>query len=409
MNRAPRPPLWRTLLLAVVVAYALADVLLAAAEMDGASADFFPQWVLAHLTATGRRADAYDFTTQAAFIKSLSMPPHWAELLKLSHIKDIGVCPYPPTFALLYAPLGRLSFEQSAMVLYFASVGMALIAAGTIGRSVAGRVSSLMAAFAILYYPGFRDTLHLGQNSLLTLTLWALGWRELVRRRDLAAGLWWGLLAYKFQWLLAVGWIPLVIGRFRILLGVTISTGILASVATALFGPAVWGRWLSQVAALDHVYVYDPAFRENLLFLGCDLRSVSLRYFGSPEFGRIAGWAAIMMVAVTTSIWYRRRPGADPAGPEGPGLLFASGLTVAHLYYYDETAFLLPLLVLWSHRSILTWSQFVILTGLTAGYYAADPALAIWGGPSVGPPLWTLAVVALWIFSLTARTEGSRT
>ena len=47
-------------------------------------------------------------------------------------------------------------------------------------------------------------------------------------------------------------------------------------------------------------------------------------------------------VAVLTTIWYRRRPNADAAGAEGAGLLFASGLTAAHLYYYDETVFLLP-------------------------------------------------------------------
>ena len=43
------------------------------------------------------------------------------------------------------------------------------------------------------------------------------------------AGLWWGLLAYKVHWLLAVGWVPLVIGRRRVLLGMAVSAGLLAA------------------------------------------------------------------------------------------------------------------------------------------------------------------------------------
>src|SRR5437868_3156969 len=138
----------RTLLLVLLVAYALADVLLAAAEMDGASADFFPQWVLAHLAATGRGANAYDFQTQADFIHSLNMAPHWAELLKESHCKDIGVCPYPPTFCVLYYPLGRMSFETAALVVYFVSIALAFVAAWAIADATDGRLSGQSAAIA---------------------------------------------------------------------------------------------------------------------------------------------------------------------------------------------------------------------------------------------------------------------
>ena len=96
------------------------------------------------------------------------------------------------------------------------------------------------------------------------------------------AGLWWGLLAYKVPWLLAVGWVPLVIGRWRTLLGISISAGMLVIAATALVGPAGWGRWLAMVRAIDQVYVYDADFRENLLFLGCDLRCLFVRYLPAP-------------------------------------------------------------------------------------------------------------------------------
>jgi hypothetical protein len=451
------PPLWRILALSLLVAYATADLLLAAGEMGGASADFFPQWVLARLAATGGRADSYDFATQAEFIRSLHMAPHWAELLKESHAKDIGVCPYPPTFCVVYFPLGRMPFETAAMVVYFVSIALAFVAAWAISDSFGGRLTGLPAAIAIpfylpvqqglvasgvspgvmalvavgiialgalafggttgrlagfltaavciLFFPGMKMTLQLGQNSLLILVLWSLGWRELVRRRDLAAGLWWGLLGYKAPWLLAFGWVPLVIGRPRVLGGMAISAGLLVIAATALVGPESWVRWLDAVRKIDHVYVYDQEFRDNLLFMGGDLRSIFVRFVTDHTVGRFAGWAAIALVALVTAVWYRRRPAADPAGVEGPALLFASGLTVAHLYYYDETVFLLPLLVLWSPRPAPGRWRVAVLIGLTALYDGAAYVYA-WARGIEQPPAWTAAVVLLWIFSLCMKDSA---
>jgi hypothetical protein len=88
--------------------------------------------------------------------------------------------------------------------------------------------------------------------------------------------------------------------------------------------------------------------------------------------------------------------------------LFASGLTVPHLYFYDETVFLLPLLVLWAHRAALAWWQFVTLIGLTAAFYVAPKfVFGVPWGPSGPPPVMTLAVVALWLLSLTVGVTNA--
>jgi len=451
---------WRVVPLAVIFAYVLTDALLASQQIDGASDDFWPQWTLAHLAATGHGADSYDFQMQAQLLRHLDLPPHRLELLKMPQIKDIGICPYPPTFALLYAPICRWGFDEAALIVYFVSIGLALIAAAAINRAtgerltglpaaialptymgvqsalliqegtwlliiletlavavvaalVFGRVSGrptswFVAATAILCYPGVTTTLHLGQNALLTLCVLALGWQDFVRRRDLAAGLWWGLLVYKVHWLLAVGWVPLVTWRPRVLLGVAASAGALALAATAFLGPTAWGRWVVQAAALDRVAATDPDFREGLLIMGCDLRSVLYRFIESPAVSRIAGWAAIATVAAVTAVWYRRRPTADPAGREGAALMFASGLTAAHLYYYDESVFLLPLLTLWSYRPVLRRWQLVLLIVLTAAYYCTARWVVVWSLAFEGPPLQTFAALALWLLSLTVKAEESR-
>jgi hypothetical protein len=142
--------------------------------------------------------------------------------------------------------------------------------------------------------------------------------------------------------------------------------------------------------------------------MGCDLRSVLHRYIEWPAVARTAGWAALAAVAAVTAVWYRRRPGADPAGREGAGLMFASGLTAAHVYYYDETVFLLPLLILWSYRPVLRRWQMTTLILLTAAYYFAARYVVVWAPAFEGPPLQTIAALALWLLSLTVKSEESR-
>jgi hypothetical protein len=142
--------------------------------------------------------------------------------------------------------------------------------------------------------------------------------------------------------------------------------------------------------------------------MGCDLRSVLYRYVEWPAVSRVAGWAALAAVVVVTAVWYRRRPAADPAGREGAGLLFASGLTAAHLYYYDETVFLLPLLTLWSYRPVLRRWQVVTLIVLTAAYYCTARYVLIRSLAFEGPPVQTGCVLALWLLSLTVKAEESR-
>jgi Glycosyltransferase family 87 len=395
----------RLLGLSLLLALMIANLLLGARTMDGASDDLFPPWVLARLAVTGHRADSYDIATQFALFDDQSLPGFRWMLRDMPQIRGIGLCPYPPTAVVVYAPLALLSYDAAGMVVYFGSIVLAIVTAGLISQLTARRIGMMTAIVAILYYPGFLDTLRLGQNGPLTLMLLVFGWRSVVRGHDIAAGLWWGLLAYKPQWLLAVGWLPLALGRPRIWIGMAAPAILLAVAATIWLGPEVWTRWLDQVAAVDHVYATDAEFRQYLLPQGCDARSVLNRSF-IPTVGRPLGWAAIAVVMAVTTIWYRRQPGEGASGPKAPALLFACGLTVPHLYYYDEMVFLLPLLLLWSHRANLERWQVIVLIALTAGFYLAIPYAGWYCGFHAWPAP-TAAVVALWLFSLFAFGDAS--
>ena len=74
----------------------------------------------------------------------------------------------------------------------------------------------------------------------------------------------------------------------------------------------VWGpiQVRGQVRAVDRVYYYDPVFREVILGMGCDLRSLLNRYL-APELSRPLGWVALGVV-VLSGFWllrYRSRFG----------------------------------------------------------------------------------------------------
>src|SRR5205085_11161750 len=133
----------RLLLLALLAAVAGAYLLLKVDSLDGASDDLIPPWVLARLAVTGHRADSYDLSTQLAVIRPQPLFRYWLVMKDSPQIAGIGLCPYPPTVAVVYAPLGLLPFDTAGVVVYFASIALAVVAAGAISRATAGRVIAL--------------------------------------------------------------------------------------------------------------------------------------------------------------------------------------------------------------------------------------------------------------------------
>jgi hypothetical protein len=412
-------------MLGVIVVAALAAYHLANLEDTfGNSLDLLPQWTLARLAVRGHRAGSYDFEAQSALIRS-EVPIHKTEFLNSTHIRDIGVSPYPPPMVVLYAPLGSFSYDAAAKIVYLATLLLAFIAAGAIAGATANRIGFLAAAAAILAYPGFTYTLLLGQNSVLTLALLALGWCGLVRRWDAAAGIAWGLLLYKPHWYFAVLWLPILLGRWRVVSVMVLTAGWLAALATWWLGVESWRRWLDQVQALDAVIATDSAFRTWFLGMACDLRHMAYRYLPGTPSAKLIGWASLAVVGIIgiAATWRALRRPIEPLSdePAGPCWLATACLVIPYRYYYDETVVLLPLLVAWSHRRRLRAWQLVLLAAVTVGYYVAlpvmmyrdpgpflprDPNLPAWmqakpAGWLAGPPWATLAVGGLWLLTLT--------
>ncbi len=286
-------------------------------------------------------------------------------------------------------------------------------------------MSFLVASAAILAYPGFTYSVLLGQNSVLTLALFSLGWCGLVRRWNVAAGIAWGLLLYKPHWFFAVVWIPILLGRWRVVMVMGLTAGSLTALATVWLGVDSWRRWLEQVRALDAVIAVDPEFRTWFLGMACDLRHMAYRYLPGAPWTPGVGWATLAVVGIIgiVTTWRAVRRPTEPLSdePAGPAWLATACLVIPYRYYYDETVLLLPLLVAWSHwRRLRIW-QLVLLSAATLGYYVALPVMMYRdAGPYVprdpnlpaklqpnpagwlnGPPWATIAAAALWLLTLT--------
>jgi 2-C-methyl-D-erythritol 2,4-cyclodiphosphate synthase len=380
---------------------------------DGHHRDFITHWTLARMAVTGHRAESYDFPAQAAMLRE-ALPPSWTGFLETRHIANIGVSPYPPVMAILYAPLGLLPPGPAALAMYYFSVGLAVIGGVALARASGGRMVGPAAAAALIFFPVFPYVLTLGQNSALTIALLALGWNALAQRRDAEAGVFWGLLAYKPHWLVAVAWLPLVYRRPRVLGWMAVTVAGMCAIATLWLGPESWGKWVHQARALAANY-HDPHFQEDFLFKAGDLRAVAIRYL-PDRVSELVGWGTLAAVWAVTIVCYligRSRRGEQrpepPADRGAPALLFACVLIVPYLFYYDEMVFLVPLLVLWCHWSGMSRAQLVTLIALTVVFYLVP--LGQLELPDVfwpGPPIGTFAALALWGLSLWVAVTRPR-
>jgi hypothetical protein len=169
--------------------------------------------------------------------------------------------------------------------------------------------------------------------------------------------------------------------------------------------------------------------------MACDLRGVINRYLPGSPVAKPLGWALLGIVGITgVGLTARslQRP-AEPLSvePAAPSWLATACLVAPYLYYYDECTVLLPLLILWSKRSELNLWQIEALVFITVGYYVAIPVMILrdpgtftpiananpdlpeWLQPKPmgwlgGPPWATIAVVALWLLTLTFRGDSKK-
>src|SRR5262245_10551316 len=292
--------------------------------------DFAGQWVMARLLVTGHGQELYHRSAQREVIDAAFPPSDQAPQASVSDADNlygwmidlppdgpgrpaIGGALYPPTHALLFAPLGILTPRTAYRTTQLAVLILAWLCGGLFTLISERRIWWPIATLFIFGYPGFQGTLHLAQNSILSLTLLTAGWLLVKRQRPIAAGIAWGFLAYKPTWLIAFALAPLLTRRWRMLAGM-IGCAIVLGLATLPFvGIETWFDWLRIGRAAANLYELD----ENWVFLSRDLLNVPRRWmldFSEPLELRerwaatISGWMLWgAILAATLLISLRRR------------------------------------------------------------------------------------------------------
>lgn len=146
----------------------------------GIAIDFVATWAAGHMAVTGRAAEAYDL---AAVTRE--------QLTAVAKIGGAYTWAYPPTYFLLAAPFGMLSYPVAAVIWIGGTLAAYLAAIRAILPSRAAVLVAAASPFALWNAFG-------GQNGFLTAALIG-GTLVLLDRRPVLAGMLLGLLTLKPQ------------------------------------------------------------------------------------------------------------------------------------------------------------------------------------------------------------------
>ncbi|MFQ5554031.1 MAG: excinuclease ABC subunit UvrB [Acidimicrobiia bacterium] len=163
---------------------------------------------------------------------------------------------YPPQVAALYRPLVPLGY-RTAYVVHTVLMALALLAAIVVVRPLIpwlGGGVLVPFAFALTFYPMLRAVTG-GQNSALTLLLFAALARLDYEDRPVLAGVVAALALYKPQFGIPLVTLVLVSRRWKMLGGWAIGAAGFATFGAALAGAGWVGDWWSQAAGFRDLNV----------------------------------------------------------------------------------------------------------------------------------------------------------
>ncbi|MEE8386571.1 MAG: glycosyltransferase family 87 protein [Dehalococcoidia bacterium] len=368
-------------------------VLLAPETGKRVDQDWSHLWLGGRMIVTGHTERMYDPELQVEVYRQADpagRPP--AVWTKRNEI--LGCFYYPPPTAVPYAALAWLPRPTAAVANAYLTLGLTLLLAGMLARNIDPRLPWAAVAAIILAYPPFFINLSLGQNGVFSTFLLVAAWCLCNRRRDLLAGLVLGLFICKPNWLLAIGWIPLVHRRWRVLLGMCLGAASVLAATLILLGPRPFVDYADLFHKVSKVNQI-PGYRLSLQYNGLGLFRKWLGT-GSTAAGVLGGASCILLALVT----WRVCRGAWQPGTRRFQLMMACSLMAAlwinpHLYYYDlvpAAICLVPLVLDWKMLGRTGRAVAVLVSIFT---YAAVPWDRLWSWGTVFP-VPCFAILALW-------------
>lgn len=297
------------------------------------SADHIAFYSAARLISEGRPALMYDYKFLPGYQATL-VPYQWETLIAYRN---------PPFYALLYLPTAGLPFVASMVIWQFVGLGCLVLAIRLLRPEHTGRA----VVFALCFYPVF-SVVGFGQNTYLSLLIFAGVYRLAADGRLFAAGLVGGLLWYKPQLLIGlfIWWGLMPVKYARCWAGVAVTAAALAAVS-----------WLALPEASR---AFVGSLKENVGYRGENMwNKHSPRAFWAlilpldhpvsenevnPVILGLA--AACALAGVGAAAWVARRTGG-PVDAMFPLAVFLSLWASPHALIYEWALLVAAAVVLW--------------------------------------------------------------
>ena len=295
---------------------------------------------------------------------------------------------YPPLFLMVAAGLAVLPYGWS-LVVWMAFTLTAYIL--TI-RAILPRPETILVALA---FPASFVNLGHGQNGFLTAALLG-GGLLLLDEWPIAAGVLFGLLAYKPQFGLLIPLVLVATGRWRVIAVATITVLALWAATLVLFGPNVWIAFVDSTAFTRHVVLEAGGTgweKMQSLFS-------AVRMWGGQIKTAYSAQAALASFVAISLVWLWR--GSAGYELKAAALPTACLLTTPYVLDYDLVVLAVAI-------------AFYIRYALAYGFrnYEISLLAFVWAVPLVtrslaavsAVPLGLIAMLALYVLTLARAAD----
>ena len=362
---------------------------------DPLGGDIIQEYVGGHLWNTDR-TKLYDWKHSAAM-------QHDSELVGFQW-QESGYFPmvYPP-FHYQFASLGTGLSYRSFIVLWMFAGGIALSVAAFVFLNWYREIRIGTGAWfflAILFTP-LLMSLNMGQKSTILLAILTVSFVLLHRERAFAAGLVFGLLAFKPYLAVPIGIVMLCKKQYHFVVGSLISLFAIM-ITSLLIAPEAWYDYIQVCLGFSN-YVSNGGYQlENSHSLWGSMQLI----LGHLNPTLVKPFAIIAGIGVLTLI---SRIMSGPIQLSSPrfafqfaGLIVATVLVSPHFYSYDLTILLLPLAICGLseevqakiNRRVMYWICIAVLFGARAyGWIATQAGFQI---STVILFVWLIVIAGGW-------------
>jgi hypothetical protein len=256
---------------------------------------------------------------------------------------------YPPNLLLYLAPLGLLPYFPALLCWL---VSTFLLSYAALRQITEKPLATLLGAAPT----GVAWNIKLGHTGFLAAGL--LGFAlALIEQAPFSGGLVLGLLAYKPQFGIVFPIVLVAAGQWRVLLGATTSTVLVAALTALFFGFGVWLDFFDFMTARLATFRPDPLMTATTqtvygfaIWLGCSVATARLIHLG----------LVVPAVIVVCVIW--RRP--VPYALKAASLALCALLATPYLLAYDLVVLAVPAAFLLKeirHSGVLPGERFALL------------------------------------------------